>query len=229
MNTKARTTILCLAIAGAALAAKSSIPKRITPQRIAELTAPADAPKAKTYTVEIFGLEGPGPGTGGVDKNFRPAPKPVLSKIDPARVTLAAENPEGGFEMTREVAFPSEFEPPHAAPGGEMLSPAAPKAFDRVKAGWTFHLSAKPAGKYVALSGTADCVEVELLNGGYGELARPIYSEKGAFISPNVFHQPKIKSTSTRFYIFAVPGEPYQVTLYRGDKEEKVTVQVIAG
>jgi hypothetical protein len=47
-------------------------------------------------------------------------------------------------------------------------------------------------------------------------------------ITPNVFHQPRIKTTSTRFFIFAAPGEPYDVTVYRGDKEEKMTVTVTA-
>jgi hypothetical protein len=56
---------------------------------------------------------------------------------------------------------------------------------------------------------------------GYGLLGGPIYSENGQLLSPNVVHQPKVQTTTTRFQIFALPGDTYEVTLYHGAKAEK--------
>jgi hypothetical protein len=93
-----------------------------------------------------------------------------------------------------------------------------PRAFETTNAGWTIHLTARPAGKLIALSGTAEYVEVQMMNGGYGAVAGPIYHNKGELLSPNVVHQPKSTTTSTCFHIFALPGEPYEVTLSAGSK-----------
>jgi len=53
-------------------------------------------------------------------------------------------------------------------------------------------------------------------------------SEQGEVITPNKLEQPKSLTTTTRFHLFAVPGETYDVTLYRGGKAEKHTVTVTA-
>jgi hypothetical protein len=45
-------------------------------------------------------------------------------------------------------------------------------------------------------------------------------------LTPNKLDQPKFQTTTTRFHIFAVPGESYEVTLYRGSKEEKHSITV---
>ena len=62
--------------------------------------------------------------------------------------------------------------------------------------------------------------------GGYGAIAGPIYTEQGDVITPNKLDQPKLQTTTTRFNIFAMPGESYEVTLYRGAKSEKHIVTV---
>ena len=95
-----------------------------------------------------------------------------------------------------------------------------------VNTGWTIRFSARQHGKVIALSGIADYVEAEMLTRGYGALAAPIYSESGQLLSPNVLHQPKVQTTSTRFQVFALPGETYEVTLYRGAKAEKHRITV---
>ena len=50
--------------------------------------------------------------------------------------------------------------------------------------------------------------------------------EQGGLLTPNKLDQPKLQTTTTRFNLFAVPGESYEVTFYRGDKSEKHTVTV---
>ena len=67
-----------------------------------------------------------------------------------------------------------------------------------------------------------------MMNGGYGAVAGPIYNNNGELLSPNVVHQPKSTTTSTRFHLFALPGEPYEVTLFRGEQAEKHLVTIRA-
>jgi hypothetical protein len=228
MNTRTRTTVLCLAAACAVVAAKSPvINTRLTPHRIAELNTPGDAPSAKTYTVEISGLVQP-QYDGAVDKKLRP----VLSKEKPgpARVTFLAGAPKGVIQSTREFRYPIEFEPPKANPDGATLAvPTTPKAFETTNTGWIIELKARPAGKLIAVAGKADCTEfVGFTDTAYGALAGPIYDDKGKLITPNVMHQPKFKTITSRFYIFAEPGEPYEITLYLNDKPEKHTLTIKA-
>jgi hypothetical protein len=147
-----------------------------------------------------------------------------------AHVALPAEKPEGVIEVIREFRFPVAFEPPDAARDGssEAVTPLTPTAFETVNTGWTIRVKARPQGKLVALYGVADYVEPELIAGGYGPLSGPIYSEDGSVISPNMLQQPKFETTSTRFHIFAVPGESYEVALYRGAEPEKYRISVRA-
>ena len=65
-------------------------------------------------------------------------------------------------------------------------------------------------------------------DGGYGPVAGPIYSEQGDLISPNKLQQPRFETLSTRFHLFALPGEPYDVTLQYGGKAKKHKVTVTA-
>ena len=223
MNTTIRTTIACLTVAGVSIAATTKTFTRLTPQRVAELTAPSDAPPAKNYTVAITGLKTPW---------FHPGQTPAVAPSDDhgVHVTLPAEKPQAIIEVIREFRFPTAFEPPEAADGGArgLTAPTTPAAFETINTGWTIRLSAKPHGKLVAVYGVADYVEPEMVAGGYGAIAGPIYSEQGKLISPNVIQQPKFQTTSTRFHIFAVPGESYEVTLYRGAKAEKHSVTLTA-
>jgi hypothetical protein len=147
----------------------------------------------------------------------------------PISVKITPDKPEALLECIRECRFPSQFTPPKAVPDETFgIVPMTPTDFETVNTGWTIRLKAKPEGRLVQLYGIADYTEAELLPGGYGPLSEPIYSKKGELISPNVLTQPKFETTTTRFCIFAVPGEPYEVTLYRGAKAEKHTVTVTA-
>ena len=220
MNTTIRTTIVCLTVACVSIAATSKTQKRLTAQRIAELTAPTDAPPAKGYSIEIAGLQS----TSSI--LWHTPSRPPAADSGPARISLSAKNPQGTIEVIREFRFPTAFEPPHAANGAPGITPLTPEAFETVNTGWTIRLSAKPQGKLVAIYGVADYVEAGLVPGGYGSIAGPIYTEQGELLSPNKLDQPKFQTTSTRFHIFAVPGESYEVTFYRGAKPEKHLVTV---
>jgi hypothetical protein len=222
MNITIRTAIVCLTVACVSIAAASKTQKHLTAHRIAELTAPTDAPPANGYSVEIVGLQPPSSIPWEI-----PA-RPPAADSGPARVSLSAKNPQGTIEVVRELRFPTAFEPPRATDRAPGITPLRPEAFESVNTGWTIRVSAKPQGKLVAIYGVADYVEPELVPGGYGPLAGPIYSEQGALLSPNKLDQPKFQTTSTRFHIFAVAGESYEVTLYRGAKPEIHMVKVSA-
>jgi hypothetical protein len=203
MNTDFRTAIACLALICVGCTATPNTRKRLTVQRVADLTAPTNAPRPKGYKVEISGI---------------------------GAATLPAAKPEGRIETIREFRFPVAFDPPRAtanvAPG---ITPLTPTAFGTVNTGLTIRLSARPHGKLIAIYGIADAVEfVGFDDGGYGAVAGPVYTEQGDLISPNKLQQPRFQTMSTRFHLFALPGEPYDVTLHYGGKAMKHKVTVTA-
>ncbi len=172
--------------------------------------------------MEIAGLEAP------ATTPWNPFARPSAGGSIPVRVSLSAEKPRATIEVIREVRFPVEYQPPHVSNVAPGITPLMPEAFDTVNAGWTIHLNTKPEGKLIAIYGVADYVEAERVPGGYGPVAGPIYTERGELVSPNTLEQPKFQTTSTRFHIFAVPGESYAVTMYRGAKAETHLVSVSA-
>jgi hypothetical protein len=78
----------------------------------------------------------------------------------------------------------------------------------------------------VGLCGVADYVEVELIDGGYGPLSGPVHSEDGQLITPNKLEQLLAQTTTTRFHLFSIPGESYEIALYRGKVKETRTITV---
>jgi hypothetical protein len=200
MNLSIRTVLVGLAVLSVAVAATPKQSKRLTVQRVAELTAPADAPVPKAYKVKIAGL---------------------------GNAVLPAAKPSGGIRTGREVHFPTEFDPPRApANGAPVITPTTPTAFETIDTGWSVRLTARPQGQLIAVYGVADYTEAELVPGGYGAIAGPIYTERGDVLTLNKLDEPKLQTTTTRFHIFAVAGEPYEVTFYRGAKRERHVVTV---
>lgn len=190
-----RTSLLLVTLAAAATAANSTkSAKRLTMQRVAELTAPA--PEAKVSLIDISGI---------------------------GKLAIKA-NSTATLEMIRENRFPIAFDPPRAENG--KITPTTPTEFETINAGWTVRLTTKHHGKLIAVYGVADFTEIEFVPGGYGALAGPIHDEKGKVITPNRLDQPKVKTASTRFHIFAEPGHTYEVTLHQGDKAQKHLVKV---
>ena len=143
-------------------------------------------------------------------------------------VELSAAKAEGDITLPQQAIFPTEYQPLRAAQRGSPLAiePSTPTNFEKVNTGWTIRLNAKPLGKLVAVSGVADYVEAVAVPAGYGAVAGPVYSGE-TVVTPNVMKMAKVQTTTTRFQVFAVPGEGYEVTLYHGDKAEKHQVTVV--
>ena len=175
MKTIITITTVSLGIITTAIAVTPTS-KRLTPQVITDLTSPSESPNPKNYRVAISGISLASPSD----------PKKFYS--DPVNL-----NPTGIIECIREFIFPHEWEPPKvekSSPvsvptrggGSEQVvpvTPTTPTGFQPINIGWTIHLTAKPIGKLVALYGIVDYTAVEMVRGGYGPIAGPIYSEKG--------------------------------------------------
>lgn len=196
-----RLTALTLVVTefNATAAPKGKKP-RLTPARLAELAAKPEAEPPKICEVAIS---------------------------DYGSITVKLGQ-QAALEKIREFRYPTEFDPPQGSdqPGNIAVTPTTPTAFETTNAGWSVEVTVKTQGKVFDLSGMATFTEVEFVNGGYGELAGPVYTEDGAVLTPNVLQQPKIKTTSTRFKLYALPGQPYEVIFYRGDKAEKRTITI---
>jgi len=203
---------LALAVAAVTVAAVSKPAKHLTPQRVVEVNALSNAVAPTTVNVNISGFP---------------------------KVTVSTAGHKAVVEVIREFRYPTEFDPPMAsvtaAPakakgeeGAFPVTPTTPRTFETINTGWSIALTTKARGGLIDVYGVADFVEVDLVTGGYGALSGPILSDEGMLITPNKLEQPKSQTTTTRFHIFAVPGESYDVTLYRGGKAEKHTVTVTA-
>jgi hypothetical protein len=210
MKYSIRIAGLALIVATATVAAVSNPTKRLTPQRVAEVNALGNAASPDHVAVSISGFP---------------------------KVKVATDGHKAVVEMIREYRYPTEFEPPVASlpavpakvkgeEGAFPVTPTTPRAFETLNTGWTITLTTKARGGLIDIYGVADFVEVDLVTGGYGALSGPILSEDGVVITPNKLEQPRSHTTTTRFHLFAVPGESYDVTLYHGNKAEthKVTV-----
>ena len=204
MNRNARVIIFCLFAAAATAAATSKPSLHLTPQRVLELTAPTNAPAFKSYRVTISDL---------------------------GQITLPSTTPEGQIALFQEAVFPTDFDPPQPIRAGGFLAvtPIVLTKFDKLETGWTVRLKVKPQGKLLSVSGVADCVEANLVPAGYGAVAGPIYVDQSdTVLTKNIMNMAKVQTTTTRFQIFAVPGEAYDVTLYRGAKAEIHHVRISA-
>jgi hypothetical protein len=125
----------------------------------------------------------------------------------------------------------TQFDPPEVSltETPSLVAPLRPRAFETVNTGWTIRLKAWPVGNLIALYGVADHIEFRGFDeAGYGPLSGPIHDQKDRLLSPNVLQQPVFETTTTRFHIFAVPGETYEVVLHPGRKTTKHRVTVAA-
>ncbi len=197
-----RTSLICAALALGSVASTPTPLKRLTAKRILELTAPSDVAAPNSYNVEILGL---------------------------GASTLSADKLEGEIKVGKPLVFPTEFDPPQASMDPALgIVPTTPTAMGTVDTGWTVRLTANPHGKLLAVTGAAEYTSAKMLPGGYGAIAGPVFAENGNTITVNRLEQPRLETTTTRFHIFAVPGESYEVTFYKGEKAEKHTVTVTA-
>lgn len=197
MSTPFRTTIACCVVALVTISATPEPPKLLTVQRVAALTTPATDTGAKTCTIDV---------------------------TDIGSLTLSLGGAGDRIRNGREFIFPTEFDPPQATAAG--VTPTSPTGFEMVNTGWTLDLKAERHGKLVAIVGAADYVEVAMAPGGYGAVAGSIHSEQGDVVTENKVDLPIVKTSSTRFHLFAESGKSYEVTLHRGNKEEKHQITV---
>jgi len=206
MNTSYRIfiyTISTIVVSSLSLLADN---KLLSPERVSKLTAPTKATSGEQIWVELSSF-------GKVYLAPRPDPQAVLENI-------------------REFRYPSEFEPPkviddadHRHP--DAIVPTTPTRFETINVGWTINLHATRQGSVVILTGVAEFISIELVNGDYGALAGPIYSKRGEFLTSNKLQQPLQQTTTSRFHLSAVPGKTYEVLLYRGKKVEKHSIKVL--
>jgi hypothetical protein len=220
MNISTFTLLLGFAAATVAEAAAPKS-KSLTPERLAVLTA--DAPKYKTCTVTIGGLTTT-PASAETGIGF-PQPQ-KRERTSPSSIRFKPNGRPNILELIREFRFPTDFDAAKPSAKDSLVTPTTPTFFESVNAGWTIKLSARQQGKLLAVSGVADYVEVEMLPGGYGTAAAPIYSEQGRLISPNKITQPKSQTTTSRFFLFAGPGETCEVTLFHGNKAKKHPITI---
>jgi hypothetical protein len=197
-----RTLLLVAAALGAtSIAAVSTSPPRLTPARLVAISQLPPANAKHHYMVEISDL-------GEICLN----------------TTKLTQN----FEQVRDVIFPTQFEGPKAAAGSDAVTPTTPTEFCTKQTGWRIRLTAKPEGSMVSIYGEADYTTAAYVRAGYGAVAGPVYNEAGEVITPNKLEMPRLQTTTTHFHVFAVPGESYAVTLYRGENAEMHLLRVTA-
>lgn len=204
MNIPICVIIGCGVVAATSIAATFTPQSHLTVRRVLELTASSNPTAPQSYQVEISSL---------------------------GKALLPSNKPEGEFTLRQETIFPTEFLPPQPARSSDpiAITPSTPTNFETIHTGWTVRLSAKPFGKLVAVSGSANFVEASSVPAGYGEVAAPVYADRGdVVITPNAMSMAKVQTTTTHFQVFAVPGETCEVILYRGAKAEKHRVSVTA-
>jgi hypothetical protein len=222
MNSYISIVLACLSAGTIASAIGPNSTRRLTPQRIAELTAPSAKAQTRSISIEIADLQNPAPRSG----QARPR-----AKTSNSRIILPMDGREGVIEVIREFRFPTQFDPPKVSLAEEkaLIAPLRPRAFETVNTGWTIRLNARPVGNLTALYGVADYIEFRGFDeAGYGPLSGPIHDQKDRLLSPNVLQQPVFETTTTRFHIFAVPGETYEVVLHHGRKSTKHRITVTA-
>lgn len=175
---------------------------KLTPERITELTATTKEKGSAPVVVEISGF---------------------------GSAELSGTDLHGKLENIREFRYPDQFQPPQvlADKSHPAVIPTTPTNFETINAGWTIQLHAQRLGKLVMLRGTAEFVDVKMVNGAYGALAGPVYDRQGNVLTANFLQQPEQHSTITRFHVSAVPGEAYEILFYKGSKVETHTVKVL--
>jgi hypothetical protein len=198
--------------------------KKLTPEKLAALTSAEPMPKYERCHVTMEGLSLPVDTITGAGV---PKSKPQPAAKVPSSVGLRTNGQPAVLELIRELRFPSAFEPPKPMAKGQIyVTPTTPTEFETANTGWTITFAARQEGRLLAIRGSAEYVEAELLPGGYGQAAQPIYTADGELITPNKISQPKIQSTKSHFVFFAEPGESCEVTLFRGNQPEKHKVTV---
>jgi len=201
--------------------------EKLTPEKLADLNSADHVPKYAVCGVTIDGISLPQTITGNSLPSAKNGKK-ALEKKQPLSIHIKTDGNPATIELIHELRYPTAFDSAKADPKntGAVVTPTTPTEFETINTGWSIKLTARQQGKLLAVTGVADYTEAELLPGGYGQGAQPIYSADGKLITPNKLVLPKVQTTTSRFCLLAVPGEPCEVTLFRGQKAEKHTVTI---
>jgi hypothetical protein len=202
MNSSISSVLACLAAGTIASAIGPNTNRRLTPQRIAELTEPSTKAQARAISIEIADLQNPAPESG----HARPGVNTTNS-----RIKLPMDGREGIIEVIREFRFPTQFDPPKVDLAEKMplVAPLTPHAFETVNTGWTIRLNAHPIGNLIALYGVADYVEFRGFDeAGYGPFPDPFTTSKTVSFHPTLFNNQCSRRRRPAFTYSQCPERP---------------------
>jgi len=203
-------TLKCFIIVTTSLivstASLSASQERLTPERVAALTAPVKADPNEKFLVEISGV-----GTT------------VLSSQNKGNATIGHRD---------DFIYPTRFEPPQKVEK-IIVTTSFPGDFKSEQLGLKIQLHAKRLGSVIALYGVVERTDfMGFISCDYGELQGPIVDKStGVILTTNTINQPMFQKNISSFYLTALPGKSYQVPFfqgknYKGKKAETHTIKV---
>ena len=120
-------------------------------------------------------------------------------------------------EIAREVQFPTEWDLPREETNlpetKKIISPVTPLEFQHAKSGLIIECCADRTEKgMIRVAGVVTFSDVELRQAVHGEQSGPIYSkDKSVLLSANKAKSGVVRSSSTYFQVFALPGKKISI------------------
>jgi len=145
-------------------------------------------------------------------------------------VASTQPNREVTLRATREFRYPSKWDLPQESTnseGAKIILPVKALEFERVEAGWIIECSTeKIEGGLIRVTGVATFTEPELRQAVHGEQSRPIYAQgdRKVLLTENKGESAVVRSSSTRFQVFALPGKQYEFNVAKLDKTIPLTL-----
>ena len=182
---------------------------KLTPERVASLTAPVKADPKERILVEISDVG-----------------KAELSTSTKEDVTMGHSD---------DFIYPKRYDPPQksTSTNSPTVTPSFPKDFKNEKLGLKIQLHAERVGSVIALYGVVERTEFKgFINNTAGELQGPIVDKpSGEILTTNTINQPMFQKDISSFYLTAIPGKSYEVPFfqgkdYQGKKAETHTIKI---
>ena len=187
----------------------SETQEKLTPERVAALTAPVKVDPKERILVEISGV-------GKAELN-------TSSKED---VTMGHSD---------DFLYPKRFDPPQklTSTNSPIVTPSFPKDFKNEKLGLKIQLHAERVGSVIALYGVVERTQfMGFIDNTTGELQGPVVDKHtGVILTTNTINQPMFQKDISSFYLTAIPGKSYEVPFFQGKnhtgkKAETHTIKV---
>ncbi len=164
-----------------------------------------------------------------------------VSHIDLAPVGLRFGE-KGIIEEVRIFPYPIDFDAVETVEKTDdnnqslkYVVPITPTEFKTENIGWRVTVTVeKGKNGIIKVQGIANCTTAALSHGAYGENSGPIYKDikdpqtgtvDHALISKNESSMPIFQTSVTPFFVFAKPGQPYNVNLQSGSDSIDATIQ----